>query len=107
MVIPTETSNSHNKFPASKPNEKAGRKIRKIAKVVRNISGKLTPVYVLKSTRLIDKTTLSSVKEPACKIAAKIGSKKFIFYGETGSASSRLLAYSFTLYSSTSYGGPR
>ncbi len=46
-----------------------------MTRVIKNIKGKLTPVYVLKFTRRIDKTTLSSVNEPAYKIAARIGNK--------------------------------
>ena len=80
MVIPIETSNSHHRFPVSKSNESGGRKIRNMTSVIKNIKGKLTPVYVLKFTRRTDKTTLSRVNEPACKIAAKIGNKKFIDY---------------------------
>ena len=71
-------SNNHHKFPASKSSDKGGRKIKNMTRVIKNIKGKLTPVYVLKFTRRIDKTTLSSVNEPACKIAARIGNKKFI-----------------------------
>src|SRR3989344_2323597 len=79
MVITIEISNNHHKFPVNKSKESGGRKIKNITSVVKNTKGKLAPTDVLKFTRRIDKITLSNVNELACKIAARIGKREFIY----------------------------
>jgi hypothetical protein len=65
IVISTTIIKSHQRFPDNKLKESGGRKRKNIISVIKNIKGKLTPVYVLKFTRRIDNIALSRVLEPA------------------------------------------